>query len=156
MNFTVQRLRTIDDVLIHWGLFREGLEHMNSLVKPEKVVSPEQFFRIVINTLARGEKKGHVAVYHVEGTSSPIGFTVAHAFEDLFYDVPIAVVHAAYTKRTVPGASRFGLKHIEKWAKANGYSELQAYTPRINGKGFALFERRFGFKRHLVCFFKRL
>ena len=152
----VERLRTVDDALAHWPLFREGLEHLNGLLKPEKRVKAEKFFSVVLNSIAKGDKLGHVAVYRVDERSEPIGFTIAHVFDDAYYDIKVVLVHAAYARKTVPGASRFALQHLEKWAKASGFQELQAFTPRINGKGFAIFEKRFGFKRHLVHFFKTL
>ena len=154
-SFKTNRIRTLDQLMEHWPLFSEGLEYLNGLVPEEKKLDTMAFFGAAVNALRKGEKKGHVAVYS-EDTSGPFGFTITFASDSPFDQVPTAVIYAAYTRRTITGASRYGLSHVEKWAKGAGFEELQAFTPRINGKGFALFEKRFKFRRWLVCFVKRI
>lgn len=155
VNFKTTRLWGIEQVVEHWPLFCEGLSFLNRLVPAEKHCTPEMLLNVIASTLRKGKDKGHVAVYESD-KHGVIGFTVTFASDSPFDTVPTAVIYAAYARRTVPGASRFGLSHVEKWARASGFKELQAYTPRINGKGFALFEKRFKFRRFLVCFYKSL
>jgi GNAT superfamily N-acetyltransferase len=154
-DIKIERIRKIDRVIELWPFFREGLEYINKLVREEKKLPAEKFFSVIIDAVAMGDDRGHVAVYSEDG-KTPVGFTITFGSSSKYDLLPTAVVYAAYSKRTIIGATRFCLSHVEKWARSKGYKELQAFTPRINGRGFALFEKRFGFKRYLMLFSKIL
>lgn len=154
-NIQVKRLRTIDDVLPLLPLFWEGLDHLNNLLPKERPLDNTTFFRVIIDTVAKGEERGHVCIYQDAADGENIGFTITFA-SDNPYGPKVAVIFAAYYNRTIQGASRYGLQHIERWAKACGYEELQANSPRFSGSSYAMFETRWGFKRFLVVFTKLL
>jgi len=155
MNLKVIRIKTVDQVVKYWPIFQEGRKYLNTLMRPTHQADENYYLRLVLDVIALGEDEGHLVVYGLN-ENDIIGYTIAFGSNSKYDFARTAVIFAAYTKRTVPGASKFGLKHVEKWAKSKGFVHLQAFTPRINGKGFALFEKRFGFQRHLVCFTKTL
>lgn len=151
-NFSVRRVKTILDVVDNWPFFSRGLAKLNTLT-PNRQVAPEEFFKVLCHTINQGLDRGHIAIYCVG--DKQIGYTVTMDNTTSWGEKSV-VVFAAYSVATVRGMSKIAWKQIEAWARSNGFVELQAFSPRINGTGFYLFEKCFGFRRQLVFFTKKL
>lgn len=153
MHLNVERLRTVDAVIERWPFFQEGLKKLNTILREDKQIDEVTFLRVILDTVGRHKEDGHVAIYSSGGER--LGFTVAFPSNSPYHK-PTVVVYAAYSRKTLGGASRAAMLHIEKWARSRGFKEIHAFSPRFNGKGFALFEKRFGYRRHLILFTKEL
>lgn len=152
-TFEVKRVREVQSAITLLPVFMSALEVLNSIAQPGREVKPETFCRVILNTVGRGDALGHVALYGAQGEN--LGVSVTYASNDVDRE-GVAIVYAVCTFGTTSGLTRFMQSHIEKWARGSGFRELQAFSPRINGKGMALFEKRWGFRRWLLHYYKEL
>lgn len=152
-DIKITRVKDILTIVNHWEFFLRGLAKMNAITKAERQVTPENYFKVLCDTIASGLDKGQVVMYFAGST--PVGYSVAFD-NSIKYGPSSVLVYAAYSETSFKGLSKIALRHIEGWAKKQGYKEIQSFSPRFSGAGFYLFERVFGFIRQAVFFTKTL
>jgi hypothetical protein len=152
-SLTIKRLTTLEDVQATWPFFLEGLGKLNDLFHGTKTITPATFLRVITDTVNLGPERGYVVVGEVDGVPTAYGIVFDNS---IAYNPPSVLVYACYSVTKTSDATLEMLEVLEEWARTNGYQEVQAFSPRFSGSGFALFEKRFGFRRRLVLFAKSL
>jgi hypothetical protein len=153
-RFHIRRLRTVNDLLEHVDCFRRGHETLNELFElGDKRVPWDAFFGMTIDILS-AQDEGHVFLV-LDENENILGFSISRTDVSMFKP-KAGLVIAVCLFKTITGLSKFVLNHIEKWAKSRDCKSITAYSPRFSGKSFALFEKRWGFKRWLVYYTKPL
>lgn len=150
-NLIVHDLRSHTDVIKFWSFFQEGLLVLNRLL--DATVSNETLFRVVNDIVVAPPEAGKVLVI-TDKAGTPVFYIVVFDNTSRYHKRQSALIYAAYSNNKVGGVTRYGLSIIEQWAKDNGYNELHAFSPRITGSGFRLFEGTFKFRRRSVLFYK--
>jgi hypothetical protein len=141
-------------MLKYWTFMQEGLGVLNRIT--DMKVDRETFFRVIADVITGAEDNGKVLVI-ADQCNIPLFYIVAFNNTSKYHDKrPSMLVYAAYSNKRSKYVTRFGLSWIEEWARRNAYKEVQAFSPRINGAGFRLFESVFNFKRRSVLFYKTL
>ena len=153
--FRVLELTTVEAIFANWPFFLEGLEELNKLPREQDKLTPETLLKTVLHA-AEGTAQGNGLVLLVtSSTGKPLFWGVGLNNTALFKKSSF-VVFAVYSNKKAKGVVTFAMEYLERWAKARGYSQLQAFTPSFNGSRFRLFEDVWKFRRAAVLFIKDL
>ena len=149
------RLKTADEVLKHWLLFLEGFSSLNKTCPEVREVDTNATLRLLCHVISLPNQDGLLTVFK-KVDNEPIGFVICMNNSDPFRGVRSFNVYAAYSQSVVPGQSQFMLNYTEKWAKENGYEEMQARTFRFSGAARRIFTNKWGFKQKCIVYTKEI
>jgi hypothetical protein len=114
-------------VLQNWPFFLEGLQALNETVK-DKPVSPDSFLRVHLD-IACGPLFGRI--FRLESKNGkPLGFISGYETTSNYRPERVFWVYALYTNRKKSGTPRILFSQIEKWAKSEGFNEIQTQSGR--------------------------
>lgn len=152
----VQRMHTYQDVLENWAFFKEGLSRLNDIgTSRNRDVSPETLLRVLMDCVI--EKQDSALVYIVRSKNGkPLSYIIGFDNTNPYHNDKTFLVYAIYSNRKSKTASRVAFNAVEKWARNEGYNEIQAFSPRTSGAFFRLVRRFFGMDLEMTFFSKKL
>jgi hypothetical protein len=148
-------VKSVDSLLKYWPFLQEGLRSLNKIATTVAPVSKETLFQICVD-VATNHDLGRLVIVLDASTQEPVAYNIVIDNTNKYYKTPTLLVYAIYSNGKRPSASRFGLKHSEKWAKEQGYTEMHGYSQRITGAAVRLFETKFGYNKHSLFLTKKL
>ena len=154
-SFVVRELTTVKEIFEHWEFFLEGLSELNKLPRESDRLTPESLLKTVLFA-ADATARGNGLVLLVTSSNGKPLFWGVGLNNTAMFKSPTFVVFAVYSNKKAKGVVTFAMEYLEKWAKAKGYSQLQAFTPSFNGSRIRLFEDVWKFRRSAVLFTKDL
>ena len=150
-NNFVSQVNTVDEVLKLWPFFHLGLEELRKPSKARETTSATDFMALLMRVVTSEPGSGVIMVLSSKN-AKPIGFVVGKRSAE-HHSMQLMV---AYVSDKCPDAIEDLRAALELWCKERGYTELRAYTRRINGSAMRWYENRLGFKREFVGFVKQL
>lgn len=150
-EYRVIELTKFEQVKRYWNKFREALDKLNSLAPDTEKVSQETFLRATLDAIDQG---GVVPVFMRPGEGDILCLAIVMNSSNRYHK-PSLLIYAAHSWGDATVVA-FALKWLEVWAKERGFEELQAWSPRINGSAFYLFEKKWGFRRRSIYFTKAI
>lgn len=150
-NNFVSQITSVDQVLKLWPFFNLGLEELRKPSKARETTTTREFLASLMRIVTGDPSSGIIMVLNSKN-AKPIGFVVGSRGAD---HTSMQIV-AAYVSDKCPDAIEDLRNALELWCKERGYTELRAYTRRINGSAMRWYENRLGFKREFVGFVKQL
>lgn len=148
-------IETIEDLAAKWPFLSDGLVELNaSCGNGRSAVTPEAFFKMLLNILAKNPGFGRIAML-VNQNGKPLAFGVMFDNTEPFCKRS-ALVYAVYSNGKCPTAVQELRLEAETWARREGFKEIHAVSRRINGATFRIFEKMWGFRRTAVVFKKEL
>lgn len=132
----------------------EGLEALNGSIRGNgNSISIDTFFKTTL-MVADDPSSGFVRKFS-SVNSKPLAFMVAFVSNPPFKP-PTLLVYAYYSNNKSGTITRFALDRAEMWARRNNIGSLSAYSYRMSGSVFRLFESIWGFQRQAILFSKSL
>jgi hypothetical protein len=149
-NYQVLQLKKFAQVSRYWEHFQGALDKLNELCGEK--VSKDTFLRATVDCL----KDGLVVVVIKKGQGEVLALGIVMAMNTSNpYHPPSLLIYAAYSTGD-SSVIKYALAWLEEWGREHGFKELQAWSPRINGSAFYLFEKKWGFRRRSVHFTKAI
>jgi hypothetical protein len=145
---------SVDKVISNWPFFVEGLGELNQIVEPVHEVNSETLLKVLCDTTNCANDGYTIIVRNPKG--EPLQFVISFNNTTGYHTKRSLLVYATYSNRKDRGVHKFVIDWMCKWAKEQGYNELHAFSSRINGSGFRLFEKYFGFQRRMILFTRSL
>lgn len=151
-HYEAMEVKTFAQLQRYWPVYLESLEKLNELTKTP--VSEETYLKAALNTMMGG--RGVVPVVHRRGEGEIVACGIAMDTTNEYHE-PSLLIYSVYAKACAPKVIiSFFLPWIQEWAVAHGFKELHAWSPRINGAAYHLFEGVWGFERKAIFFTKPL
>ncbi len=143
-DFMLKQVDSLEMLVAHWAFFLEGLELLNQTVKTEDEQVSQNAFLLTHVSIATGQKEGVIYLVHSKN-DKPLGFITGFNDTAPYKEQKSLLVYALYSNRKSATASRFAGLSIERWAKANGFSKLHAFSGRTSGSAVQWASRFHGF-----------
>ena len=149
-RYNVMLLTTFKQVKRYWPKFQEALVKLNELAPDNDPVAEETLLRVTLDSM----KCGIVPIVTKQGEGDVLALGAAMDVSNPYHPRSLLVyaVHSWGDQTVV----KYLLEWTEVWAREHGFHELQAWSPRINGSAFYLFEKKWGFRRRSIFFTKEL
>lgn len=136
-------LRAVEDVLALWPFFLQGLKELNEGGVSKVYVSPEDFFKIVIDVIYQGETYGIVGVLESKN-GKPCGFVIAFDSGSRYFK-KTALIFAAYSAGYVSNVTRDMLTLSLDWAEKQEFHAVEALSLRVGNSIRRLYCKKLGF-----------
>lgn len=147
-------LKKASEVLENWQFILEGLTALNETSKGKMFMPPEIFFRIIMDTLARGETYGIFALMQSKNGKN-VGFFLVKDDTEKFF-IPTACVWAAYSTNNNTEITKDMIVLGEEWARAQGYKQYYAICLRTGASIKRLYTKKWRFSLQGLIFKKEL
>lgn len=157
--FGRQQLKSvvIEDVtalLDWWPLFLEGWRDICAPFKGRVDLTASEFLTMLLRVVGMGKTDGLVVVF-MSQKDKPLGFMVAMNDSET-PERRTALIYAGYSNSKYAYAAVDATEYVQKWAKAQGFTELHAQSRRLSGAAMRLFRKKLGFQPMAVVFSKLL
>ena len=152
-GFLVERVCSVDDTVRWWPFLAEGLAVLNQIPKDGAGITKEAFLSTVVTATADPERNIVAVVKSKNGKPLHFGIVVDNS---LLLSPPSLLIYASYSNGKSKTVTKWALQWLEDWAREHGYAQLEAFSMRITGASFRLFERGWGFRRKSVLFTKTI
>ena len=149
-EYRVILLTTFKQLQRYWEYFQQALAKLNDLSPANDKVPEETFLRAALDSM----RSGIVPIITRKGEGKVLALGIAMDISNAYHPPSLGIyaVHSWGDASVV----KFLLAWTEQWAKKQGFKELSAWSPRINGSAFYLFEKKWGFRRRSIHFTKAI
>lgn len=152
--FKVKLLRTLEDVQEYGPFLTEGWQALKDPSRARCDIDLWDFFQRVVY-IACGPKEAGAVIVFLSKNNKPLGFMVLQDNSESLSRRTV-LIYAGYSNGRYAGAPEASIEYVEKWAREQGYHEVQAQSRRINGAAMRLFKRKLGFSPVSMTFRKAL
>lgn len=150
MSNQIIRLRTVEDFLKYSSFFMEGFEVLSSKPEIKLLETSTQFTQTVLEACCSGEHTGYVNLL-LSSKEEPLAFMVT-TNTTMRFRPRTAFVYCVYSNNKCLTAPVDLFASVLKWAKNEGYEEIQAASRRITGAHKRWVKTKFNLEPHAIIY----
>jgi len=150
-NIEFKPLTAWSELQQHWPFLRRGLLKLQAAPQLQDL-DEGSLLVVALQAMNSFPNKGLCLVGMLDKKTCFVGIVVDNT---LVKTNPTCLLVLGYSDG-VPTAASQGLEFIAMWARANKFKSLQAWSHRINGSSFRLFEKVWKFRRKAILFSRNL
>lgn len=147
-------ITNVEQLIAAWPFFLQGWQELCSPEKGRADLNESEFLTMLLRILDMGPKDGLLVVFTSEH-DKPLGYMVVMNDSET-PQRRTALIYLGYSNGKYLQAPVVATEYVEKWARANNFTELHAQSRRLSGAAMRLFRKKLGFQPMAVVFSKPL